>query len=178
MASKNVKTALAQFEAFNKRDLDAAVSGAAENVVWEDHGRGSTYKSRAELKDSLQEWVDGFSDGQVTEPKAIDAGDTVIVQYIGRGTNDGPMGPVSPTGRRVSVPFCDIITFDSKGTHHPGRDLFRHVLVHDPAGARRGADQIATLAGGERADYRAARSFYSRVSNAAMSFALRTPLSW
>ena len=124
MASKNVQTALALYEAFNARDLDKAVSALAEDVVWEDHGRGATYKSRAEFKQSLQEWVDGFSDGQGTEPKAIDAGDKVIVQFIGRGTNDGQMGPVPATGRRASVPFVDILTFDDKGRIIRGETYF------------------------------------------------------
>lgn len=124
MASKNVQTALAQYEAFNDRDLDRAVANAAEDVIWEDHGRGTTYKSRAELKDSLQEWISGFSDGMVTEPRAIDAGDTVIVQYIGRGTNDGQMGPVPATGRRASVPFVDILTFDASGRIIAGETYF------------------------------------------------------
>ena len=48
MASKNVQTALAVYENFNKRDLDGAVSGFAENLVFENHGFGQTYKSRAE----------------------------------------------------------------------------------------------------------------------------------
>ncbi|MGH2795579.1 MAG: ester cyclase [Actinomycetota bacterium] len=124
MASKNVKTALGLYEAFNKRDLDATVERATEDVVWEDHGRGTTYKSRAELKGSFQEWIDGFSDGEASEPKAIDAGDTVIVQFIGRGTNDGKMGPVPATGRRVSVPFVDILTFDEKGRIVRGETYF------------------------------------------------------
>lgn len=124
MASKNVKTAFAQYEAFNKRDLDAAVSGLAEDVVWEDHGRGATYKGRAEFKQSLQEWIDGFSDGQGTDLRAIDAGDKVIVQFTGVGTNDGQMGPVPATGRRASVPFVDIHIFDDKGRVIRGETYF------------------------------------------------------
>ncbi len=110
MASKNVKTALAAYDAFNARDLDKAVSAYAENVPWEDHGRGITTKTRAEFKDSLQEWIDGFSDGKITDVEAIDAGDTVIVQYVGRGTNDGAMGPAPATGKRASLPGVDIVT--------------------------------------------------------------------
>jgi steroid delta-isomerase-like uncharacterized protein len=107
--------ALGLYEAFNKRDLDAAVKGTTEDIIFVDHGRNTTYKSRQEFKDSLQEWLDGFSDGQITEITPIDAGDKVVVQFIGVGTNDGKMGPVPATGRRVSVPFCDVHTFDSKG---------------------------------------------------------------
>ena len=125
MASKNVSTALAVYESFNKRDLDAAVSAASEKLVFEDHGLGQTYKSRAEYRDALQGWITGFSDAKVTEAKAIDAGDTVILQYMGTGTNDGPMGPFQqPTGRKVSVPFCDIYEFDPQGKIVRGQTYF------------------------------------------------------
>ena len=61
---------------------------------------------------------------KVTETRAIDAGDTVILQYVGRGTNDGPMGPIQATGRRVSVPFVDIVHFDSQGKIDRGETYF------------------------------------------------------
>jgi len=125
MASKNVTTALAVYECFNKRDLDGAMKSFDEKVVWEDHGLGVTYKGPLEYRDSLQAWITGFSDGKVVDPKAIDAGDTVILQYIGRGTNDGPMGPFQkPTGRAVSVPFCDILQFDAQGRVVRGETYF------------------------------------------------------
>jgi len=125
MASKNVTTALAVYEAFNKRDLDAAVSTAIEDLTYVDNGLGQTHKSRAEYRASLQDWITGFSDGKATDLKAIDAGDTVIVQYVGRGTNDGPMGPFQkPTGKAVSVPFCDILHFDAQGRIVRGESYF------------------------------------------------------
>lgn len=125
MASKNVQTALAVYDCFNKRDLDGAVSAVAEDLVFEDHGLGQTYKSRAEFRDSLQGWITGFSDGKISDPKAIDAGDTVIVRFIGQGTNDGPMGPFQkPTGRKVSLPFVDIYKFDAQGRIVAGETYF------------------------------------------------------
>jgi steroid delta-isomerase-like uncharacterized protein len=124
MASKNVATALAVYDAFNARDLDKAVSTTLENVPWEDHGRGVTTKTRAELKASFKDWADGFSDGKITDTKAIDAGDTVIVEYIGRGTNDGPMGPAPATGKRVSLPFVDIVHFNKDGKISGGASYY------------------------------------------------------
>lgn len=115
MASSNVTTALAVYDAFNERDLDKAVSTTVEKAQWEDHGRGVTTKTRAELKASFKEWADAFSDGKITDTKAVDAGDTVVVEYVGRGTNDGPMGPLPATGKRVSLPFVDIFHFDKDG---------------------------------------------------------------
>ena len=125
MASKNVQTALAVYENFNKRDLDGAVSNFTEDLVFENHGFGLTFKSRAEFRDSLQSWITGFSDGKVTEPRTIDAGDTVIVQFVGKGTNDGPMGPYPvPSGRALSLPFVDVLTFDEQGRIVSGATYF------------------------------------------------------
>jgi len=124
MASKNVTTALAVYDAFNARDYDKMVSPAIETITWEDHGRGTTTKTRSELKDSLAEWVAGFSDGKITDVKAIDAGDTVILQYVGRGTNDGAMGPAPATGKRASLEGVDIVHFDKAGKITRGETYF------------------------------------------------------
>ena len=125
MASKNVQTVLAIYECFNKRDLDGAVAAVSEDLKFESHGLGETYKSRSELRDSFQAWISGFSDGKITEPKAIEAGNTVIAQFVGTGKNDGPMGPFQkPTGRSVSVPFVDIWQFDAQGRIVGGETYF------------------------------------------------------
>ena len=31
------------------------------------------------------------------------------------GTNDGPLGSLKPTGRKMSLPFCEICHFDKEG---------------------------------------------------------------
>lgn len=115
MASKNVKTALGAFEAFNKRDLDAAVGIYADSFTFTDHALGETMKARAEVKDWLATFTSASSDMRVTVDQTIDAGDTVIIQATLNGTNDGPFGTLPATGRRVSNTFCDILRFDSKG---------------------------------------------------------------
>jgi steroid delta-isomerase-like uncharacterized protein len=124
MASKNVKAILAAYDSFNRRDWDAAGKNVASNATWEDHGRNQTFKSRDEYIDGLQAWATGFSDGKVTDAKAIDAGDTVITQFIGKGTNDGAMGPFQATGRKVNVPFCEVVHFNKEGLIVRGESYF------------------------------------------------------
>ena len=125
MASKNVQTVLDIYENFNKRDLDASVSAVDENVVFESHGLGQTDKTRAEFRKSMQDWITGFSDVKVSEPRATDAGDTVIVQLVGKGTNDGPMGPFQkPTGRSITVPFVELYRFNPQGRIVSGEQYF------------------------------------------------------
>lgn len=115
MASKNEKTALAALDAFNRGDLDASVASYAETGIFVDAARGLTMKTRQEVRDWQAEWIAAFSDAKVTEIETYDAGDTVVVELVGRGTNDGPLGPFPATGRRASVPMCSILHFDAQG---------------------------------------------------------------
>jgi len=50
-----------------------------------------------------------------TDPKYIDAGDIVVTQFTVEGTNDGPLGSMPRTGRRMSLPFCEVCQFDKQG---------------------------------------------------------------
>ena len=46
---------------------------------------------------------------------------------MGRGTNDGSIGPMPPTNRRVELPFCEIYHFGSDGKvigGHPYFDMY------------------------------------------------------
>jgi len=125
MASKNVQTVLDIYENFNKRDLDGAAAAVTDDVVFVSHALDQTDKSRAEFRKSMQDWITGFSDVKVSEPRATDAGDTVIVQLVGKGTNDGPMGPFQkPTGRSITIPFVELYKFDSAGRIVSGEQYF------------------------------------------------------
>ncbi len=57
----------------------------------------------------------GISDGRITNPEYIDVGDIVVAQFTTEGTNDGPFGSLKATGRRMSLPFCEIVHFDKEG---------------------------------------------------------------
>jgi hypothetical protein len=39
----------------------------------------------------------------------------VITQFMSVGTNDGPLGSFKPSGKRASLPFCEITRFDPQG---------------------------------------------------------------
>lgn len=115
MASKNVQTALAQVEAFNRRDLEAEVSGYAGEFTMTDHARGVTLKSRDEVKAWMSQWIASSSDTRVGVEQTIDAGDTVVSVLSMDGTNDGPMGPMPPSGKRFSLRGVQILRFDDDG---------------------------------------------------------------
>lgn len=116
MTQRNVRTVLGVYEAFNRRDLDTAVGAWAEDgLLTEMGGAGRTMKGRDEIKDYLAQFIAASSDWRARDIATYDCGDTVIVQAVGGGTNDGPLGPLPATGRYASVPFCEIWHFDSEG---------------------------------------------------------------
>jgi steroid delta-isomerase-like uncharacterized protein len=116
MGSRNVETYRAGHKAFNRRDFDAMVTEYAESIRWIDHARGITFRTPQEFKDDfLEGWIRASSDCQVTDARYTDAGDIVVARFIGRGTNDGPLGPVPATGKEWTLPICEMWHFAADG---------------------------------------------------------------
>ena len=115
MASKNVETLRAAHESWNKRDFAGVVSNAVKSLAYTDHGRNITLNTRDKFREWTEGWAKAFSDGRITNPQYIDAGDIVVAQFTVEGTNDGQFGSMKSTGRKMSLPFCEICHFDKQG---------------------------------------------------------------
>jgi ketosteroid isomerase-like protein len=115
MDSKNVETLRAAHQSWNQRNFQDVVRNTAEGLAYIDHGRNVTLNSRDKFREWTEAWAKAFSDGRIMNPEYIDAGDTVVAQFTAVGTNDGPFGSLKPTGRKMSLPFCEICHFDKEG---------------------------------------------------------------
>ena len=115
MTSKNVETLRAAHQSWNKRDFAGVVKNAAEKLTYTDNARAATFNSRDKFREWTEEWAKAFPDGLITNAEYIDAGDIVIAQFTVVGTNHGPLGSMKPTGRKMSLPFCEICHFDKQG---------------------------------------------------------------
>jgi predicted ester cyclase len=116
MASKNVETLRAAHESWNKRDFAGVVKNAAEGLVYTDNARAVTLNGRDKFREWTEEWAKAFSDGLITNPEYIHAGDIVVARFTVVGTNDGPLGSMKPTGRKMSLQFCEVCYFDEQGS--------------------------------------------------------------
>ena len=94
---------------FNGRDWAGVEKLMAEDCEYQDVPRGLTMKHRAEFIDWLKEWTSAMSDAEVGEVEYIDGGEYSIARFTGQGTNDGPFGSVPATGKRLSMPFCEVM---------------------------------------------------------------------
>jgi len=115
MSARNVETLRAAHESWNKRDFTGVVRNAAEDLAYTDHSQNLTLNSRNKFREWTEGWAKGFSDGRITNPQYIDAGDIVVAQFTCEGINDGPFASLKPTGRKMSLPFCEICHFDKQG---------------------------------------------------------------
>jgi steroid delta-isomerase-like uncharacterized protein len=50
-----------------------------------------------------------FPDGRIDVVNIKESGDTVLVEFVGRGTHKGDMMGIAPTGRSVTLPICDVL---------------------------------------------------------------------
>jgi len=115
MSAKNVEMLRAAHESWNRRDFQGIVRNAAEELVYTDHAQTLTLKNRDNFREWTEGWAKAFSDGRITNPEYLDAGDVVVAQFTVEGANDGPFGSLKPTGRKMSLAFCEVCHFDKQG---------------------------------------------------------------
>lgn len=111
----NGTTVKAWTESYNRRDLDGWLHAFSSDAAFADLAQGVTAKGRDELLAYGQGWIAALSDAAYTNVRITDAGDSVTMQFDGAGINDGPFGAFPATGKRVSFPVVNVISFDPAG---------------------------------------------------------------
>lgn len=115
-------------ELFNDRDFDGIVKRLSSSFRYEDRPRNRTITSTGEFTAWLHEWVDSL-EGRCTDARYLDAGDTSVALFTGRGTNNGPMGPFPATGRSVEFAICELLTYDADGNITGGEIYYDRATI-------------------------------------------------
>ncbi len=123
MASKNAGTAQRIADAFNERDWETIRALVAEECVFSDPGQDHKGPN-GYVEGYNKPWVEAFSDAKMTDVVIHDASDTVVVEFLGTGTNDGRLGDLPPTGRHASQFICEVYRFDPDGKVIWGRSYY------------------------------------------------------
>jgi steroid delta-isomerase-like uncharacterized protein len=101
------------YDAWNERDFDRQAEAMAPDVTITMMGSGDVLRGPEGGRQFGMTWADAFPDGRVTLDMVAGAGDTVVVEFTGRGTHTGAlvtsMGTIPPTGRSVVLHFCDVL---------------------------------------------------------------------
>jgi predicted ester cyclase len=118
--SSNTAALQALHEAFNSRNWSNLVDNVAEDCHYTG-ADGTEYHGKEGFLAAAQQWTKAFSDGQVTEPRYYDAGNTVISEFVGRGTHDGTLGSFQPTRRQATFPMVEVYHFNDRNQIIGGR---------------------------------------------------------
>jgi steroid delta-isomerase-like uncharacterized protein len=54
-------------------------------------------------------FANAFPDGRIDVVNIKESGDTVLVEFVGRGTHEGDLMGIAATGRSVSIPVCEVL---------------------------------------------------------------------
>jgi steroid delta-isomerase-like uncharacterized protein len=100
-------------DAVNRRDLDALDAVVAPDVVRHSAATaGVTVRSLEDFKAFLRSDFATVPDSVIEVRHLIAQGDLVAVHAVYSGTQQGPMGPFPPTGKRVEGPFLSFLRIE------------------------------------------------------------------
>ena len=94
-------------EAWNDRDFDR-MRGLMHPDYTYTGGDGKEQKGPEAGLAVSQTFARAFPDGRINVVNIKEFGDTVLVEFIGRGTHRGDLMGIAPTGRSVSLPVCEV----------------------------------------------------------------------
>jgi steroid delta-isomerase-like uncharacterized protein len=133
MTSGNCEAVTRMVAAFNDRDWDGVRAEVAEDCIFSDPTQDHKGPDGF-IEGYNKTWVAGFSDAEMTDVMIHDAGDTVIVEFLGVGTNDGSVAGLPPTGKHASQRICEVYRFDSDGKVIAGRAYYDQLGVLEQLG--------------------------------------------
>lgn len=105
----NEQIAREYIEIWNQRDFDRLASLVADDAEIVDFD-GTVEQGPDGARQQGERYATAFPDGRVDITSIAAAGDTVLVEVIGRGTNDGPFGDMPATHRSAELAFCNVLT--------------------------------------------------------------------
>jgi steroid delta-isomerase-like uncharacterized protein len=112
MAQDNVLIARSLYDHWNERQFDKVADLVAADGEIVLVGSDTHFHGPAGAIEFSQMWADGFPDGRVKIDNVVAAGDHVVLQFTGEGTQTGPLksptGEIPPTGRSVMIKLCDV----------------------------------------------------------------------
>jgi steroid delta-isomerase-like uncharacterized protein len=84
-------------------DFSAIDELVSPDFVGQDTAEPEPIRGPAGAKANVEKYLAGFSNARVTVDEQIAEGTTVVTRWTGRGTHDGEIAGIAPTGKEVTV---------------------------------------------------------------------------
>ena len=96
------------FESFNKRDWDRMRTMFHQDYTYTG-GDGVALKGADAAMAINQGFANGMSDARIKIERTQSAGNIAVTEFTGTGTHDGDLMGIPATGKRLSMPVCNVI---------------------------------------------------------------------
>ncbi len=97
-------------------------------------GDGQTQRGQDAGVAIVQMYRTAFPDDMEMDVQHIhSAGDTAIIEFIGKGTHRGELAGIAPTGRRVEIPIITVLEIRD-GKVHTEREYFDNAYMMQQLG--------------------------------------------
>ncbi|HEY0969802.1 MAG TPA: ester cyclase [Gemmatimonadales bacterium] len=101
-------------EVYNARDFDRLDSVIAPDAEYRNVATGEVFRGAEGVKRYQRNWASAFPESRVEIQNLAACGETVTVEFIGRGRHSGPLntpqGTIQPTGKDVELALCDVLS--------------------------------------------------------------------
>ena len=104
-----------QLEAFSRHSEDDYLAEVAAECRVVDIPTGDKLVGKEGAREFFRRWSNAFPDGKTTIHDELVSGDTVVVLFIGEGTQKGPLGPFPASNKPATLEFCSVSKIDSQG---------------------------------------------------------------
>ena len=105
------------YDLINAGDIDGAGELLADDLVEHEETPGLE-PTKEGVKAAFREFRGAFPDMRINAEDVIAGGDRVVVRGRWTGTHQGPFMGMPATGKRIEVPFIDIMRMGDDGLGH------------------------------------------------------------
>jgi len=101
-------------DVYNSRDFDRLDGVIAPDAEYRNVATGEVFRGAEGVKRYQRNWAAAFPESRVEIRNFAACGETVTVEFVGRGRHTGPMntpqGTIEPTGKDVELALCDVLS--------------------------------------------------------------------
>ena len=101
------------YDAINRRDLETFVSFFSDDGEFKDISTEESFRGKSDIRRMAETWFQALPDMKLQISNVIGSDDSYCAEIVVTGTHNGPFtlpqGSIPATGKKVSVPSCDVI---------------------------------------------------------------------
>lgn len=100
-------------DAFNAHDVDRAASFYSSEYKGIDISQASPHAGREGIRKNLAAYIEAFPDCKIQAEETISNGNRVVVIWSAKGTHQGKLLNIPPTGRKIKARGVTVLTLEN-----------------------------------------------------------------